>query len=81
MTASAGTLVAVRLPLDPGPPIEPFALAGATGIVFRTVERTLVGLGRARTLTLPHGLVDAAAVEALSRSLSAMTGSTRPHRG
>jgi len=72
MTASAGTLVAVRLPLDPGPPIEPFALAGATGIVFRTVERTLVGLGRARTLTLPHGLDDAAAVEALSRSLSAV---------
>ncbi len=63
-------LVAVRLPLDPGPPVDPFALAGPTGIVFRTADRTLVGLGRAWTLTLPQGLEDHEAVDNLGRSLA-----------
>ena len=72
MTPPTGALVAVRLPLDPGPAIEPFALAGATGIVFRTAERTLVGLGRALTFTLPHGLDDTTAVDAVTRSMAAV---------
>jgi menaquinone-specific isochorismate synthase len=65
-------MVAVRLPLDPGPPIDPFALAGSTGIVFRTTDRTLVGLGRAMTLALPGGLEDAGDVDDLTRALAAV---------
>jgi menaquinone-specific isochorismate synthase len=49
-------LVAARIPLDPGPPVDPFALAGATGILFHTGGRVLVGLGTALTIPLPHGL-------------------------
>ena len=56
MTARPGTTVAVRLPLDPGPPLDPYMLAGPTGTVFQSADRTLVGLGRALTLPLPHGL-------------------------
>ena len=36
MNRSPGGLVAVRLPLDPGPTIDPFALAGPDGILFHT---------------------------------------------
>jgi len=56
MTERPGAAVAVRLPLDPGPPIDPHELAGPRGIVFQSAERTLVGLGTALTLPLPHGL-------------------------
>ncbi len=72
MTPNTGPMVAVRLALDPGPPIDPFALAGSTGIVFRTADRLLVGLGRAMTVTLPHGLEGSAEVENLTRSLAAV---------
>ena len=72
MTERTETRVAVRLPLDPGPAIDPFVLAGATGTVFRTADRTLVGLGRALTLALPHGLDDAVAVDAIARSMDAV---------
>ncbi len=56
MTRSRGDVVALRLRLDPGPPIDPFELAGANGILFQTGERTLVGLGRALAIDLPRGL-------------------------
>jgi isochorismate synthase len=49
-------LAAVRFPLDPGPPIDPFALAGSTGILFHAEGRVLVGLGTALAIGLPHGL-------------------------
>ncbi len=63
-------LVGIRLPLDPGPPLDPFALAGSTGTVFRTEDRTLVGLGTARSLDLPHGLDGPADVDGVARSLA-----------
>ena len=56
MTPSSPGLAAVRFPLDPGPPIDPFALAGSTGILFHAEGRVLVGLGTALTIALPHGL-------------------------
>ena len=71
-TATVSAMAAVRLPLDPGPPVDPFALAGSTGIVFRTAERTLVGLGRSFTLALPHGLERAPDVDGLTRALAAV---------
>ncbi len=46
----------MRLPLDPGPTIDPFALAGPDGILFHTGEQALIGLGRALTIPLPCGL-------------------------
>jgi len=49
-------LVATRFPLDPGPAIDPFALAGPTGIVVHTGSRVLVGLGTALTIPLASGL-------------------------
>ena len=72
MTAPANPMVAVRLPLDPGPSLDPFALAGSTGIVFRTADRTLVGLGRALALALPRGLENAGDVDDLTRTLAAV---------
>ncbi len=48
--------VAVRLPLDPGPVIDPFALAAEGGFLFHTAERVRVGLGTFLTVPLPHGL-------------------------
>jgi menaquinone-specific isochorismate synthase len=56
VSGSPGDLVAVRLPLGPGPPIDPFALAGPAGILFHSGGRALVGLGTALTIDLPHGL-------------------------
>ncbi len=56
MTRSPDHVVALRLPLDPGPPVDPFALAGADGILFHTADRALVGLGHSRSVALPHGL-------------------------
>jgi isochorismate synthase len=63
-------MVAVRLPLDPGPRLDPIALAGSTGTVFRTEARTLVGLGVAFTVDLPLGLDGATDVAQVSRTLA-----------
>ena len=67
---AASGVAAVRLPLDPGPTIDPFALAGATGILFHAEGRVLVGLGTALTIELPNGLDSdpdvSAAVEVLA---------------
>ncbi len=56
MTGSPGRLVAARFALDPGPSIDPFALAGTTGILFHAEGRVLVGLGTALDIELPDGL-------------------------
>jgi menaquinone-specific isochorismate synthase len=56
MTGGAPDVTAVRLPLDPGPAIDPFALAGPDGIVFCSGPRIRVGLGAALTIDLPRGL-------------------------
>jgi len=65
-------LVAVRLPLDSGPPIDPYALAGPTGAVFRTRDRVLVGLGSALVIPLPHGLGSPADVREVAQTLEAL---------
>ncbi len=69
---SVATLAGVRLPLDPGPRLDPFALAGSTGMLFSTEDRTLVGLGAACTLDLPHGLDGSADVDGVARCLAAI---------
>ncbi len=56
MTTGASVPRGIRLALDDGPAIDPFALAGADGLVFATEDRVLVGLGRALTIELPSGL-------------------------
>ncbi|HUY66960.1 MAG TPA: isochorismate synthase [Acidimicrobiales bacterium] len=72
MNRSPGGLVAARLPLDPGPPIDPFALAGPDGILFHTGEQALVGLGRALTIALPHGLDSASDLDRVRHTLAAI---------
>jgi hypothetical protein len=56
MSTPSPSVVAVRLPLDNGPPVDPFALAGPSGIVFHDDHRVRVGLGAALSIPLPHGL-------------------------
>jgi len=72
VTSGTGATVAVRLPLDPGPRLDPYALAGPTGIVFQSSDRVLVGLGGALTLPLPHGLEASADVARVTRALASV---------
>jgi isochorismate synthase len=65
-------LVAVRLALDPGPDLDPFEMAGASGIVFQSGARLMVGLGTALTLPLPHGLADPSEISRLGRRLASI---------
>ncbi len=65
-------VAAVRWPLEPGPAIDPFALAGSDGIVFVSEGRVLVGLGRAAVVSLPHGLDVPADLEAAARALASV---------
>ena len=73
MTGSSGALSAVRLALDPGPPLDPFALAGDEGIIFRSGDLVLVGLGIAATIPLVEGLESTPGLEAAARSVAAVT--------
>ncbi len=66
------SLVAVRFPLDPGPMVDPFALAGSTGIVVHSRGRTLVGLGNALTIPLPSGLDSGTDIDRVARLLSSI---------
>jgi menaquinone-specific isochorismate synthase len=72
MSDSPGRLHAVRLELDPGPPLDPFALAGQEGIVFHSGDLVLVGLGEATAVPLPHGLDSTADLESAALSVSAV---------
>jgi menaquinone-specific isochorismate synthase len=63
MSPVPAPLVAVRLPLDPGPVIDPFALAGGDGIVFQHDGQVVVGLGCALVVHLPRGLDSTAEVD------------------
>ena len=67
-TAARPTAVRFRLP--PGSPLEPFALAGATGIVWADGDRVQIGLGRALVLDLPGGLDDTPGVDAATATLA-----------
>ena len=66
------TVVAVRRPLDVGPPIDPFEVAGPTGIVFQSADRIMVGLGAALTFPLPRGLEDPVAVRGVTDQMAAI---------
>ncbi|HEV3132462.1 MAG TPA: isochorismate synthase [Acidimicrobiales bacterium] len=72
MTRSPDHVVALRLPLDTGPPIDPFALAGADGILFHTADRALVGLGNALSVALPHGLDSPADLDRATAALASI---------
>ncbi len=69
--AHAGRTSAVRLALPVGPPLDPFALAGDTGIVLADHARVLVGLGRALELELPTGL-EGGGVDGVAAALAAI---------
>ena len=67
-----GRLTAVRRPLGPGPPVDPYALAGESGIVFDTGARILVGLGTALIIPLTAGLGSAVGRDRVRRELAAI---------
>jgi menaquinone-specific isochorismate synthase len=74
-TSPAAPLVARRLHLGAGSGLglDPFALAGPTGIVFDIGGRTLVGLGTAALVTLDAGLEGlGGAPDPVTRALSAI---------
>ncbi len=72
MTGPAVPPVAVRHPLGPGPSIDPFELAGPSGILFEDGGRILVGLGQALRLRLPAGLEGPQDIGAVTSQLAAV---------
>lgn len=80
MSRSIG-LVGTRLALEPGSAPDPFALAGPTGILFLSEGRVLVGLGHAATISLPHGLDNAADLKEAGRRLASIRTEDRARSG
>ncbi len=73
MTArSARDRVALRLPLPAGPAIDPYALAGGSGVLLAAEGRLRVGLGAAATLDLPDGLTSVGDLDRLLEALGAI---------
>jgi menaquinone-specific isochorismate synthase len=72
VTGPAVPLVAARHPLGPGPSIDPFELAGPSGILFEDGGRMLVGLGQALRLALPGGLDGPRDIGAITSRLAAV---------
>ncbi|HWF22288.1 MAG TPA: chorismate-binding protein [Acidimicrobiales bacterium] len=73
-------LRATSLLLDDGPPIDPFSLAGPSGIIIATDEMTLVGVGTALSIPLPGGLEDGAGVAGVQQRLAAIDTDDRVRR-
>ena len=73
-------LRATSLLLDDGPPIDPFSLAGPSGIIIATAEMTLVGLGTALSISLPEGLEDGDGVASVQHRLAAIDTDDRVRR-
>lgn len=73
-------LRAVCVPLDDGPPIDPFSLAGPDGIVIANQELTLVGIGAALSIPLSAGLQDDQGVVGVQRRLAAIDTDDRVNR-
>jgi isochorismate synthase len=69
---TASAVAAVRLPLPPGAPIDPYALAGGSGILVADGGRVLVGLGTAVAPALPRGIADLDDVDAVVDALAAI---------
>ncbi len=67
---SGPSLSAVRRVLPPGPPIDPYALAGTDGVVFDSGTTLLVGIGRALVIGLGGGLGAAGAADCVQRALA-----------
>lgn len=59
----------VTRPLEPGAPLDPVAVAGDDGILIAGPDRSLVGLGRLRTLPLSGGLADQASRQWVAEQL------------
>jgi menaquinone-specific isochorismate synthase len=72
-TSTPAGLTAVRRALEPGPPVDPYALAGESGILFDTGTRVLVGLGAALVIPLPDGLGSASDRDAVQSQLAALS--------
>jgi menaquinone-specific isochorismate synthase len=68
----AAPLAAVRRRVPPGPPIDPYALAGNTGILYDSGDRLLVGIGSALTLPLESGLDPPSGLDRIRRVLAAL---------
>ncbi|HVB94126.1 MAG TPA: isochorismate synthase [Acidimicrobiales bacterium] len=66
----ATPLSAIRRRVPPGPPIDPYSLAGSTGILYDSGERLLVGLGSALTLPLGTGLDSPSDLDRIRRILA-----------
>lgn len=66
------SLTAVRRRLSPGPALDPYALAGPTGIVFDTGDRLLVGIGSALIIPLGDGLDSPPDLSRARRTLAAI---------
>jgi menaquinone-specific isochorismate synthase len=73
-------LRATSLMLDDGPPIDPFSLAGPSGIFVATEELTLVGVGAALSISLPGGLEDGRGVASVQHRLAAIDSDDRVRR-
>jgi menaquinone-specific isochorismate synthase len=69
---TATALSAVRRRVPPGPPIDPYALAGSTGIVYDSGDHLLVGIGSALVLPLQAGLDSPADLGRIRRTLAAI---------
>lgn len=65
-------LAGVRRRLGPGTPIDPYALAGAEGVVFDTGRRVLVGMGRALVIGLEGGLESSSGLRRARQTLAAI---------
>ncbi len=78
MSAPESHRPARRLSLEPGPTIDPFALAGADGMVFRTGGQVRVGLGTGMVIDLPDGLASTGDVARATRLLAAVAVEDHP---
>ncbi|MGD0880456.1 MAG: isochorismate synthase [Acidimicrobiales bacterium] len=67
--------------LPAGRPLDPYAVAGDTGILVADAGRVLVGLGTAATFELPHGTADLGAVDAVVDALAAIPCDDRVQPG
>jgi len=69
---SVGHPAAVRVALSPGTELDPFAIAGGSGILIASGDRVLVGIGTALSLDLPLGLDGADGVDAVVATLASV---------
>jgi menaquinone-specific isochorismate synthase len=74
MMVTSRPLTATRRRLPPGTEIDPWALAGATGILFDAGDRLLVGIGSALVIPLETGLDSPADLDRVRRTLAAVVG-------